>query len=470
MDLIGLYPTWYEPMLGSGWIIGIIATVHVLFSHTAVGAAILFGVLAWISARDNRPELIEFIKKYGLFLLVFSYILGSITGPGIWYSTSVGSPRGISSLIHNFVWKWATEWLFFVIEVVGVYMLVYMADKLERRTYMKVAITFSLTSFTTMLAIVGILSFQMGPGKEAWFTEGGYLLGYYGENTLAQVLIRSAFMFTMAAVVGGIVAAGLKDQALKTWILRRAAAVGIISTLVGMALYPWYIGTYPEIAHLVMDNRLPAYFVPSILTVLGAILAYFVVTLIKPKLITASVAVIATVAILVLGLWPGESIRESARKPYVAGQYLYSNQVIGRDVPGMGVASEIPTLEKVGFTQAHVFWPEAQREITRNNAADVGRTLAITACSACHSLTETGIRPLKNYFPDKPEIAQVKTYLLGALATGNTMYMPQIPLKEDEAEALAVYIASLSDPEAIARYKTGAKTAGLETQLAEEVE
>lgn len=36
MDLIGLYPTWFEPGLGSGWIVGVIATIHVLFSHTSV--------------------------------------------------------------------------------------------------------------------------------------------------------------------------------------------------------------------------------------------------------------------------------------------------------------------------------------------------------------------------------------------------------------------------------------------------
>lgn len=39
MDMIGLYPTWFV-VLGSGWIVGLIATIHVLFSHTSVGAAI----------------------------------------------------------------------------------------------------------------------------------------------------------------------------------------------------------------------------------------------------------------------------------------------------------------------------------------------------------------------------------------------------------------------------------------------
>ena len=79
MDMIGLYPTWYEPGIGSGWVIGIIATIHVLFSHVSVGAALFFAWLATVAYQQNKPELLDFIKKYGLFLLIFSYVLGSIT-------------------------------------------------------------------------------------------------------------------------------------------------------------------------------------------------------------------------------------------------------------------------------------------------------------------------------------------------------------------------------------------------------
>lgn len=452
MDLIGLYPTWYEPAIGSGWVIAFIATIHVLFSHTAVGTALLFTYLAYISYRDDRPELIDFIKKYGMFLLVFSYILGSITGPGIWYSTTVGSPRGISALIHNFVWKWATEWVFFVIEVVGVYMMVYLVGKVDKGTYLRIAITFGLASFATMLAIVGILSFMMEPGMASWTEKGGYLLGFYGDNTFAQLAIRIAFMFTITAVVGGVIVAGLKDLSLKTWLARRLAVLGIVSTVVGIALYPWYLSTLPMQAQIVMENRIPGYFNTAIITVLLATIAYFAFTLVKPRMLTASIAGVATLAILILGLFPGETIRESARKPFVAGEYLYSNQVIAKEVPGMTVKSEIPTLQKVGFTHADVFWPETQRNITAENAREVGRTLAITACSNCHSLSKTGIRPIASYFGGITDVPRIKTYLLGALATGNTMYMPKIPLQDKEAEALALYLASLSDPTVVARY------------------
>jgi len=459
MELIGLYPTWYEPTIGSGWVVGLIATIHVLFSHTSVGAAIFFAFLATIAYRRNQPELLTFIKKYGLFLLVFAYVAGSITGVGIWYSTTVASPRGISALIHSFVWKWATEWVFFVIEVVGVYMVVYLVGKVDQRTHLRITWIFALASYATMLIIIGILSFMLWPGKEAWFAEGGYLNGFYGSNTFAQLAMRSAFMFTMTAVVGGIVASRLTDLDLRREIIRKLAWLGIVSTITGTALFSWYTSTLPEHAHLVMQARLPDWFSVSLLAVLGGILVYFIASLIQPRLLTPVVASIATVSILVFGLWPEEVARESIRKPYVAGEYVYSNQVIGRDVPGMGIRSEIPVLQEHGLLKTHVFLPEELREVTGENAARVGRAIALSMCSNCHSVTDTGMRPLRNYLGGHTDVARIKTYLKGALTTGNTLYMPLIPLTDDEAEALAVYMASLNDPQVPARY--AAQRAGI---------
>ncbi len=301
MDMIGLYPTWFEQAVGSGWIVGFIATIHVLFSHTSVGAAIFFAFLAYYAYRNKRPDLLEFIRRYGLFLLVFSYVLGSITGPGIWYSTTVASPRGISALIHSFVWMWATEWVFFGIEVVGVYMLVYLAGKLDGRTYLKLSIIFGLTSYTTMLVIVGILSFMMWPGKAEWFETGGVLNAFYGPNTFAQLAMRTAFMFTMTAVVG-IVAARFQDPAFKKDVARRLAWLGLASTAAGSATFLWYLQTLPETAELVLQNRLPGWFKPGVLSILAAIFAYFAMTLARPQTLVAAGAAAMTLGVLVFGL------------------------------------------------------------------------------------------------------------------------------------------------------------------------
>lgn len=444
MEYIGLFPMWYEPGIGSGWVVGLIATIHVLFSHTAVGAAIFFAYLSTVSYQRNQPELLEFIKRYGLFLLVFSYVLGSITGPGIWYSTTVASPRGISALIHSFVWKWATEWVFFVIEVVGVYMIIYLVGKVDRATHLRISLIFGIASYGTMLIIIGILSFMMWPGKPEWFVEGGYLNGFYGANTFAQLAMRTAFMFTMTAVVGGIVAGAIKDVAFKREITRKLALLGMASTLAGGLLFMWYMKTLPDSAQVMVANRLPDWFAVSLVSVLGGIFAWFAVTWLQPRLLSPALAMVMTVAVLVFGLWPEEVARESIRKPYVAGQYVYSNQVIARDVPGMGIKSEIPLIERKGFLPTQVFVPDQLRTVTESNALHAGRSLALTTCSNCHSLSSTGMRPLAKYFGGNTDVAQVKTYLQGTLGTGNTIYMPHIPLNDAEAYALARFIVSLN--------------------------
>ncbi len=448
MDLIGLYPMWYEPGIGSGWIVGLIATIHVLFSHTSVGAALFFMFLATYAYQTNRPELLDFIKKYGLFLLVFSYILGSITGPGIWYSTTVASPRGISALIHSFVWTWATEWVFFVIEVVGVYMVVYLVGKVDQKTHLKLTVILGLASYATMLIILGILSFMMWPGKEEWFAQGGNLEAFYGANTFAQLAMRTAFMFAVTAVVGSIVTAGFQDQAIRVQMNRWLASLGIAGTLVGGLLFAWYLDTLPDYALLVMENRLPAWFAPSLYAILGGMLVYFVLMIVTPRMVTTVVASVATVSVLVFGLWPVETARESIRKPYVAGQYVYSNQVIARDVPGIGIKSEIPLIEQHGLLKTQVFMPENLRTVSADNMLEVGRTLTTLMCSNCHSLSSTGIRPIGRYIGDNTDIPAIRTYLQAALSTGNTVYMPRIPLKDEEAEAIATYLAYLNNPSA----------------------
>jgi cytochrome c len=48
-------------------------------------------------------------------------------------------------------------------------------------------------------------------------------------------------------------------------------------------------------------------------------------------------------------------------------------------------------------------------------------------------------------------------YLKAALSTGNTLYMPQIPLKDDEALALATFIATLHGPLAASVTQTAVK-------------
>jgi hypothetical protein len=49
---------------------------------------------------------------------------------------------------------------------------------------------------------------------------------------------------------------------------------------------------------------------------------------------------------------------------------------------------------------------------------------------------------LANYFVGQHSEADIATYLQAALSGGNTLYMPQVPLNDVEARALAAFILS----------------------------
>jgi mono/diheme cytochrome c family protein len=130
------------------------------------------------------------------------------------------------------------------------------------------------------------------------------------------------------------------------------------------------------------------------------------------------------------------------RKPYVAGQYIYSNQIISRDVDGKGIKSELPIIAQKGLLQVNPFVPENLKVITEQNKLEAGKLLARMSCSNCHSLEKTGAyRPLKDRLQgvNKDGIKGI----LYAMGQGAFPYMPKLQLPEHEYDAIAEYIASL---------------------------
>ncbi|WP_321471513.1 c-type cytochrome [Halarcobacter sp.] len=443
MDIIGQFPLFYFPEYGSAWMMGVTGTIHILASHTSVGAAMLFAFLAFKAYKENRSDLYPYMKKYGMFLLIFSYVVGSITGPGIWYTATAASPRGISALIHNFVWVWATEWVFFVYEVIGVFVLVYFIDRIDRKSHLKLTYTFALASVGTLALIIGIISFMMWPGTNAYYATGSASDAFFGINTFPHMFLRIGFMIMMSGVIGLVISSAMKKEnpEVSAELTKKMGLVSLGGGFITMFFFMWYMGTLPDNAHAVfqvskdsvIQNRI-------ILSILFS--AYFLVAIFKPKIINTPIASIMIAVVLLAGLWPGEKLRESMRKPYVAGQYIYSNQIISRDVPGKNIKSELPIIAEKGLLKVNPFIPENLREITSENKLQVGELLTKMSCSNCHSLEKTGVfRPLRDRLTgmDKEGVKAI----LYAIGDGGFPYMPKLKLPDEEYDAIAEYIASL---------------------------
>jgi mono/diheme cytochrome c family protein len=169
--------------------------------------------------------------------------------------------------------------------------------------------------------------------------------------------------------------------------------------------------------------------------------------------------------IAVVGVWPEERMRESMRKPYVAGQYIYGNQVIARDVPGKGITAEVDRIAEKGLLKLHPFVPDRLRVVNDSNRLEVGQLLSKIACANCHSL-EPGT-PLRN-IPDKFHVATdedlIEAFLKGPLKHGTQPYMPRIDLPEPEVRAIAHYLASVNqgvDVKAVIRRNAQAQAASV---------
>ena len=130
------------------------------------------------------------------------------------------------------------------------------------------------------------------------------------------------------------------------------------------------------------------------------------------------------------------------RKPFVAGQYIYGNQVIARDVPGKGITGEVDLIADKGYLKLHPFIPDRLRNITNENKLEVGELLTKIACANCHAL-EPGA-PLRS-LPDKLFRATDKdliaAFIAGPLRHGAVPYMPRVDLPDDEVDAIASYLA-----------------------------
>ncbi|WP_218002904.1 c-type cytochrome [Paraburkholderia ferrariae] len=465
--MLGMYPTFYVPGIGTAWVMGIIGVIHVVASHTSVGASFLFALLETRAYRENKPELMTFIKRYGMFLLVFSYIIGSITGPGIWYAITVASPRGVSGLIHNFVWIWASEWVYFTVEVIGVYALVYLIGKVDARTHLKLTWSFALASWATMLLIVGVLSFMMWPGHDSWYQTGSTSEAFYNVNFFAQLGTRTGGMLVMAALVGLLVASRVKDLALRRSVVRFIAPVGLIGGAVAVVMFFYYLRTLPPNALVMLDTHLLPVYAKGMVAVFLVSTLWLVFAWAFPQRVYTSLAVSLFTFIAIVGVWPEERMRESMRKPYVAGQYIYGNQVIARDVPGKGIHSEVERIAEHGLLQLHPFVPDRLRTVTDANELEVGRLLTKIACANCHSLEPGG--PLRS-LPDKLHLAtdedMIAAFLRGPLKYGTQPYMPRIDLPDNEIRAIAHYLAAVDSGKNVDRLIAEQHAAGQQAQVA----
>ena len=435
-----MYPLFEIPVVGGPILIAAIATFHIIPSHVATGAFWITYFIERKALRENRPELLEFLKKLSLSILIFCFVTGSLTGVGIWFAATVLSPRAISGLIHTYVWGWAAEWVFFVIEIVAIYVYYYTFDKISPKTHLRIGLIYAVAAWFSMVIITGILGFMLTPG--GWLETGGFFAGFFNQTYWPQLLFRTAMMFAIAGAYAALVAATLGNGGRDT-VRRIAGRWGLVGLLAAGVFAVWYYMVLPGNA---LENLSSIGYVAIMfkLAIVAAVLLggyFFLLASGRGWFVNTWVGTTMMV-LLFAGIIGGESVREFIRRPYLIPGYMYSNQIIGHDMAAKGIASEAERFTADGLLPHYPFIPQQLVTVTAENFIAAGEVLVKVECLACHTLAKGG----RNALPDILDGLDAASafYLLDDLSRS---YMPPFVGNATEQRAAAAYLAEIAGGE-----------------------
>ncbi len=344
------YPFWDIPHLGSGWVIGLIAIFHVMISQFAVGGG-LFLPLAERKAmrmadKETGAAWLDQLTRHSRFFLILTGVFGTVSGVGIWFAIGLTHPEATSTLIHNFVFGWAIEWVFFMVELTTIAVYYYTWNRIDAKLHLTVGWVYAVASVCTLIIINGILTFMLTPG-DTWIAVAGtgheaskFWNAFFNPTYWPSLLLRTGVCTSLAGIWALITSSridGDAHPALKTSMVRWSVKWLIPSFIGTPFLLVWYLFMVPETQRALLTlgidtiaggtfstvTRIALIIVITSATIVGV--AYYLAYR-SPLDFNLSHA-LAVLLLALIATGSGEYAREMLRKPFVIGRWMYSNGV-----------------------------------------------------------------------------------------------------------------------------------------------
>jgi len=419
------YPVWYLPEVGGGFLIALIAVLHVFVSHFAVGGGLYLIYAEKKGLAENSDGILAFTRRHARFFLLLTMVFGSITGVGIWFIIALVNPAATSSLIHIFVFGWAAEWVFFVVEIVAAFVYFYMFGRMDSRTHLQIGWIYFIAAWMSLFLINGIIAFMLTPG--GWLEQQGFWRGFFNPSFWPSLFFRTAVAILLAGCYGYLTAAFTRDRQVRLAMTRFSGKWALAAMVAAVPFAVWYVLVLPEGAMALVLGKSPTIALAvrwGVAGLVGLLAITLVAGIVRPGWNLKPVAFAALLSSLaVMGSF--EWTREAARRPWVIGGVMYSNMIR---------AADVPSLNEKGFLQ-EARWV-ANRTVTPENQRQAGRELFIHQCYACHTVGGGN--------NDIVSRTAAQTYI-GLTAYIGRMhqvrpFMPPFVGTEVEARALAAYI------------------------------
>lgn len=448
------YPMWEVPGIGTPWVIGIISIFHVLIAWFAVGGGIYLPLAEQKLYKEGREDWIPVLEKHSRFFLILTGVFGAVSGIGIWFSIGLVQPEATSTLIHNFVFGWAIEWVFFVIELAAAAVYYYTWHRIPKELHLKVGFLYAIASFLTLVIINGILAFMMTPGQ-AWLSVAGtgteadkFWMAFFNPTYFPSLIMRALACLSLAGIYALITYSQVQDESLmhhKKVMVQWSARWLMPMVLLLPFMLAWMFAAMQQesrdILTLGMTTIGSGLFTVvtrvAMLTILTTVTIAGVVYFFAFKY-PRDLSVGHAISLLVLGAIATASTefaRETVRKPYVIESHMYSNGVR---------VSEVPKFNAEGYL-TNTMWKKPDA-----TPVELGETMFRGQCMSCH--TTGGYRSMRRLLQQRDSKA-IRTLL----TTLHNMpkdapypkYMPPLVGKPEEIEYLALYLETLSGAPAL---------------------
>jgi cytochrome d ubiquinol oxidase subunit I len=445
------YPAWYVPFLTSPMLIAIIAILHVLVSHYAVGGGLFLAVETRYAYRTNNKEYLAYLKDHAWFFILITVVYGAITGVGIWWTIGLASPLATETLIHTFVFGWAMEYVFFVLEIVSAFIFFYYWGRLEPKVHQAMAWIYAFSAWMSLVLITGITAFMLNPG--AWVEAKNFWLGFFNPQFVPQVIARTGGALLLSSLYVYLHAAfRVKDAPLRDLIASRSTLPALVgAAYVTLGGIGWYI-FLPESAKaaLAAASSLNIFMVLIFALTIAVFVMLYLGPLRHPNWVSPGFALLLFGTGLTV-FSAGEFVREAVRKPYIIYNVVYGNQIL---------PEEVATLREKGYIEGGTWtsaWVRARYPtVTQSGQINEDKLLALPEpdqrelgkvlfqyhCSSCHATTEgysAVAQLLRGWTPE-----MIKSLVRNPEKFH--FFMPPWAGTPQEAELLTKYLVSIAPP------------------------
>jgi cytochrome d ubiquinol oxidase subunit I len=369
----------YGPLM-PGLIMAAVAVVHVFLAQFAVGGGMLLCYMQWLAMTGRNPDARIFVKGYFKVVVLVSFVLGALTGVGIWFTAIQISPATIGAMVENFHWLWATEWLFFCLEIVSGYCFYRYQTRLTDRAALTLLIIYAVASWVSLFIINGILSWQLTPGY--WLETRSIVDGFFNPSFWPSLFFRTVVSLTLASLAACVVINLMQslDREAKTRLINRVSLM-LVPMLIMPLLGFWFLAVMPADSRSWVLGGSPAMmlFLNISIGASLAIGAYALFGLVLQRLFING-ATASLLLLLAFGATAGgEFVREGSRKPFSIRHVLYSNAIRPEDVAH---------LREVGCL-ANDPYPLRNESRYPNDQVRTGGRVFRRQCSVCHTVEGT---------------------------------------------------------------------------------